>query len=324
MVKINVRDGVDLKVFGAEKIIKNHILEKKLCTYFVGFDVDDNGESQYRLSALIRLLINVIPEFAYGLHEGADTNIVDLAEILRNSAKSIYNIETFKKVRDIYVSGGSIGDEEIEDKYLKRGEFGELILHLLLRDFHDTIPLVSKIYFKDSFGSTVHGFDAVHIHEESKTLWLGESKLYTNGKSGVKELIKDIKEHFCSNYLESEFTIISRKIKGLDIAKKTDYWANLLNNSTSIKEQLDNITIPLLCTYESSVFSKHSDESTEGFINDYIREMRDLEKYFENNNDHPLKNRLNIVLLLFPVKSKRELVKRLHLNLNSMQNIGEL
>mgnify|MGYP003555619695 CR=1 FL=1 len=52
--------------------------------------------------------------------------------------------------------------------------------------------------------------------------------------------------------------------------------------------------------------------------------MRDLEKYFENNNDHPLKNRLNIVLLLFPVKSKRELVKRLHLNLNSMQNIGEL
>jgi hypothetical protein len=36
-----------------------------------------------------------------------------------------------------------------QDKDLARGEFGELILHLLLRDFHDTVPLLSKIYFKD-------------------------------------------------------------------------------------------------------------------------------------------------------------------------------
>ena len=35
------------------------------------------------------------------------------------------------------------------EKYKKRGEFGELILHLILRDFFETVPLLSKIYFKD-------------------------------------------------------------------------------------------------------------------------------------------------------------------------------
>lgn len=34
--------------------------------------------------------------------------------------------------------------------FKNRGEFGEIILHFLLRDFKNTIPLVSKVYFKDS------------------------------------------------------------------------------------------------------------------------------------------------------------------------------
>ena len=77
---------------------------------------------------------------------------------------------------------------------------------MLLRDFYDSLPLLSKIYFKDSDGHTVHGFDAVHIapdiNDKSKfSLWLGESKLYTNGKAGVKALTKDIEEHFNIKYL---------------------------------------------------------------------------------------------------------------------------
>lgn len=42
-------------------------------------------------------------------------------------------------------------------------EFIELLLHLLLREYKHTIPLISKVYFKDSAGVPAHGFDAVHI-----------------------------------------------------------------------------------------------------------------------------------------------------------------
>lgn len=309
--------------FGAHKIIKQHICQNNLCTYFVGFDLDDSGKSYYRINDLVKLLIKVIPEFAFGHHLGNTTSNTEIVNTLSAAAKAVYSIDEFQKVRDIYLGGNSI-DDAVADRYLRRGEFGELILHLLLRDYKDTIPLISKIYFRDSLGTTVHGFDAVHIHESSKTLWLGESKLYTDGKQGVSALIKDIKEHFLCDYLNSEFGIVSRKIKAIDNIPEKDYWVDLMCESTTLREQLENINIPLLCTYESSLFTKHSDERVSAFISEYESEMRRLKQYFDDNNDHPLKSNLNIILLLFPVQCKKDLVAKLHKNLSAIQSIGEL
>lgn len=309
--------------FGANKIIKQHICEADLCTYLVGYDLDDNGNSYYRINSLVKLLTNVIPEFAFGHHLGTSTPNTELVNVLCDAAKAIYSVDVFQKVRDIYLQGKSI-DDSVADRYLRRGEFGELILHLLLREYHDTIPLISKIYFKDSLSPAVHGFDAVHIQESTKTLWLGESKLYTDGKQGVLALIEDIKNHFLADYLNSEFSIISRKIELLDNIPQKDYWIDLLEESNTLKDQLSNINIPLLCTYESPLFSKYNDENLPEFISEYEKEMKELKKYFDDNNNQPIKSNLNIILLLFPVQCKKELVTRLHRNLSYMQSLGEL
>lgn len=237
--------------------------------------------------------------------------------------QKIYNVDAFQKVRDIYTSGSSI-DDKVADRYLRRGEFGELILHLLLRDYNNTIPLISKIYFRDSFGTAVHGFDAVHIQKSTKTLWLGESKLYTDGKQGILALIEDIKSHFLSDYLNCEFAIVSRKVKLLDNIPEKEYWIDLLHETTRLSEQLDNINIPLLCIYESTLFTKYNDDKLDEFIKEYEREMLSLKKYFEDNNNLPLKNKLNIILLLFPVQNKKVLVQKLHKNLSLMQSLGDL
>ena len=313
----------DMEYFGANKIIKQHICQNNLCTYFVGFDLDDSGNSRYRINDLIKLLIRVIPEFAFGHHMGQVTSNTEIVNTLCDAAKAVYSIDEFQKARDIYLSGNSI-DDSVADKYLKRGEFGELILHLLLRDYKDTIPLISKIYFRDSLGTAVHGFDAVHIQESTKTLWLGESKLYTDGKQGVSALINDIKAHFLFDYLNSEFAIVSRKIKTLSNIPEKDYWIDLLRESTTMREQLETINIPLLCTYESPLFTKYSDDRMAAFISEYESEMLNLKQYFDTNNDHPLKSNLNIILLLFPVQCKKELVTRLHKNLSYIQSMGEL
>jgi hypothetical protein len=116
-----------------------------------------------------------------GFHEGEQTDNTQTLTKIVDAARSIYKIDEYQKVKDIYLNSGELTDD-VANKYLKRGEFGELILHLILRDFHNTIPLLSKIYFKDSIGHTVHGFDAVHIDPVNKTLWLGESKLYIDPK----------------------------------------------------------------------------------------------------------------------------------------------
>lgn len=309
--------------FGSEKVIVQHISNADLKTYFVGFDINDSDEKIYRWKKFTNLLQKVIPEFAFGHHEGTTVDLTKINDILCDAAKSIYKIKEFKETRDLYLDGKYISDDDEEKKYLKRGEFGELILHLLLRDFHNTIPLLSKIYFKDAYGSTVHGFDAVHIQPESKTLWLGESKLYIDGKKGIRALISDIKNHFKEDYLESEFNIISKKIKPYINIPEKEYWLNLMDKNTKLSDILKSITIPLVCTYTSNNFTKYDDEALKGFIEEYEREVKDLKKYFDDNNDHPLKTKLNIILLLFPVKCKNELVKRMHKKLYNLQMIED-
>lgn len=308
--------------FNSEKIIIQQINNVDFSTFLVGFDLNDLGEKEYRIKPLVTKLTHVIQEFAFGFHEDTQTDNTETLSKLTDAAKSIYKIDSFQKVKDIYDNNGTI-DDDLEDKYLRRGEFGELILHLLLRDFYKTIPLLSKIYFKDSLGHAVHGFDSVHIQEETQTLWLGESKIYTDGKRGVKELVNDIKEHFKSDYLNSEFILISKKLKHLDNIPQKDYWLDLLTDSRTLKERLTTINIPLLCTYQCDLFSIHDDETKQEFIDAYVNEMNEIKNYFDGKNDHPLKANLNIILILFPVQNKTELVKAMHNKISLLQTLGE-
>ena len=312
-----------MSVFYSEKVIKQRISECNWSTYLVGFDLKDDGTKEYRLNSLIKILTDVIPEFAFGFHDGTETKNTELVSKVSEAAKAIYKIDEFQKVKDIYLNGEYIEDDDLANKYLRRGEFGELILHLILRDFYSTIPLLSKIFFKDSYGHTVHGFDAVHIEPTSRTLWLGESKLYEDGKKGVKALIQDIKEHILRDYLNDEFALVSKKIKLFDNIPEKEYWLDILGDSNTLSEQLNSITIPLLCTYSSNNFIKHNDETTQEFIADYEREVKELKRYFDDNNDHPLKTHINIILILFPVKCKNELIKKLHYKLSLLQKLGE-
>ena len=307
--------------FGAEKIITQHIADTDFCSYFVGFDINDQNIREYRWKPFIKLLTNVIPEFAFGPYEKLPENAIPIK--LAEAAKSIYKIDAFDKVKNLCLNNKNINDDSADKKYLSRGEFGELILHLLLRDFHKTVPLLSKIYFKDSNNVTVHGFDAVHIIPNTKTLWLGESKLYQDGKNGVRALIEDIKNHIKNDYLKSEFILISKKIKLFENIPKKNYWINLMESYTKLENILQSITIPLLCTYTSYNFTKYNDETASNFIEDYEKEVRSLYDYFKNSNDHPLKTKLNIILLLFPVQSKDELIKRMHEKLSILQSIDE-
>jgi hypothetical protein len=314
-------EGMVEPPFGSSKVIIQRISQADLKTYLVGFDIDDLNQRYYRLENLVELLQKVIPEFAFGHHEGTVIDITKITDVLREAANAIYKIEEFEGARKIYESGGSISDDDAEKRYLKRGEFGELLLHLLLRDFHSTVPLLSKIYFKDSYSSTVHGFDAVHIQPETKTLWLGEAKLYVDPKKGIADLIHDIKAHFKRNYLHDEFAIISKKLKTFKDVPEKEHWLDILSRQARLSDILASVTIPLLCTYSSDNFSKYDDENLESFVVDYKNEVLGLKRYFDESNDHPLKTNLNIILLLFPVRSKNELVKRMHEKLHQLQRI---
>jgi len=110
-------------------------------------------------------------------------------------------------------------------------------------------------------------------------------------------------------------------LKPYDNIVEKDYWLKLMDQNTTLLNLLKSVSIPLLCTYSSDLFKEFDDETRSEFIEAYEKEVRELKKYFDAINDHPLKTSLNIILLLFPVRCKNELVKRMHEKLHQLQVI---
>jgi hypothetical protein len=217
--------------FNSDLVITEHMGLEDLKAYHVGFD-----RKVFRLEPLVDVIRRVIPEFALGYHQGLNIPIAQIIDRLREAAETVYQT----------------------DKYQKRGEFGELILHLLLRDFHNTIPLISKIYFKDSPDVPAHGFDGVQItiNDKEKKLWLGESKLYKDGMQGIRELAEDVKKHVNAEYLSKEFSLIVKKLP--ENIPEIEHWRTLMNKHQKLDVVFSSIVIPMICTYSSDIFRRRS------------------------------------------------------------------
>jgi len=274
--------------FKSEKVIDEVISDATLKAYHVGFELN-----KFRLKPLVDILCRVIPEFSFGYHEGLSVPHIEMYEKFQEAAEIIYQTDKFKK----------------------RGEFGELILHLLLRDFHNTIPLVSKIFFKDSIDMAVHGFDAVQISDDgtTKKLWLGESKLYKLGKDGIDELVNDLIKHVNADFLRREFQLIYKKLPNQ--IKDVEYWRDLIDKHTKLEQIFNTIVIPMVCTYSSDLFKNHTD-ATKAFFTDFEKECKDLHAHFISKK---IVTNVEVILLLLPVPCKDELNTALHNRLKAFQ-----
>jgi len=276
--------------FSSDLVITEQISDPFLKAYHVGFD-----QQKFRLTPLVDVIRNVIPEFSLGYHCGTMIGLTSMVEKLKEAAEIVY----------------------MTDKYQKRGEFGELILHLLLRDFRNTIPLISKMYFKDNHDVPAHGFDGVQISIEGsiKKLWLGESKLYKSGEAGISDLLNDIKKHVNEDYIRREFSLISKKLP--ESIPEIEYWRNLMDKHQRLDVIFDGIVIPMLCTYNSSIFTRHTDNTRQYFI-DFENECKELFEKFDNKRPA---SQVEIILLLLPVPSKDELNNQIHKRLKAIQEI---
>jgi len=276
--------------FKSELVITEQINESGLKAYHIGFD-----QKQFRLQPLVDVIRSVIPEFSLGYHCGMHIPLTEIVSRLKEAAETVY----------------------MTDKYKTRGEFGELILHLLLRDFQETIPLISKIYFKDARNVPVHGFDGVQItiNGDEKKLWLGESKLYTCGEEGIRDLAKDIVAHVNADYIRSEFSLISKKLP--TNIPEIEYWRTLMDEHQKLDVIFSSIVIPMVCTYSSKLFLNHTD-NTFDYFNDFTSECNTLNQLFLR-----LKGNVSteIILMLLPVPDKNILNTELDKRLKFMQQI---
>lgn len=205
------------------------------------------------------------------------------------------------------------------DKYKRRGEFGELILHAAVIDFFNAEPAVSKIFYKDSANDTVKGFDSVHVVQapDSIEIWLGEAKFYQDIGGAITAAATSIKEHLERNFLRSEFIAITNK---LDASwPHADAFRDSLDEATSLDQIAARLVFPVLLTYDSNAVNDSS-SLTPKYVADLVAEAEAAWDKFSTNLTG-LTLPITLQLILVPVKSKKELVQMMHERLRAWQQV---
>ncbi len=139
---------------------------------------------KWRNDQLADHIMEWLPEFALDYSELSEISHANALKMTKKAAKIVYQTE----------------------KYGMRGEFGEVLLHIAIRQVYETLPAVSKIYYKSAVNETVKGFDAVHVVKrgDDLELWIGETKFYEKLSKAIYDVSKEIIDHLETDYLRSE------------------------------------------------------------------------------------------------------------------------
>lgn len=276
--------------FNSKLLFHEHINEECLLGLSVGYEM-----KRYREKELARLITDGLLDFVLTNEEKGQLNSANALEKIIDAARIIYSTE----------------------KYQKRGEFGEILLHIILRDYYNTLPAISKMYFKTSMNDTVKGFDAVHIVEDLEgnlEIWLGEVKFYNEINRAISDVVKELHIHSEADYLRKEFLLISNKLE--KSWKHCDTLKDLIDNKTSLDKIFKKLKIPVLLTYDSSTIHDF-DAVTEEYEEAITKELFHYASSFKKKD---LPQAISIVLIMIPLKEKANLVEILNKRLKGLQD----
>lgn len=301
--------------------------EEDINTIFMNTDYQEDGSLQYAYDNFADVFSENVLEYAFAY---AQIPPAQITRKLREAAQSMIKLHDVQKLRN-YLSA-DVPEEDWDVNFLrwyeKKGIFGEVILHLFLKEFKNTIPLISKLYFKDSFAQEAKGFDSVHVSVDGETLWLGETKFYKawkkNGvvKGGIDELVEDLKKHFTKDYLCEQYVIIKRGLETEYEHPQRAAWIEKLNKPILLKDVFQYIRIPLLCVYEDGIAQDYlqpiSEAAKDAGIITHTTTVRD---YYNSINTFPHREQVETLLILMPIEAKRKIVKCMLEKIWHLQNI---
>lgn len=265
-----------------------------LCGLCAGYE-----RGEWRDQQLAEHLVEWLPEFSLTATELKSLTSGNMIALVRRAAQVVYQSAKFKN----------------------RGEFGELLLHAAVRQVHNSIPAISKIYYKSAINDTVKGFDAVHVVDAAGELelWLGEAKFYNNIAQAIADVTKELHEHLDTDYLRNEFLLISGKID--DASPHAPTLKKLIEPNTSLDEVFRRACIPVLLTYDSDCVGGHTQCDTP-YGTAFEAEMRKhYTTFVDKLAGKAISNEVRVHLFLVPLKSKEELVAKLDAKLKAWQKI---
>ena len=257
---------------------------------------------KWRHDQLADHVMEWLPEFALNHSELKEIGHHNAVRMTKKAAKIVYQSE----------------------KYGLRGEFGEILLHIAIRQIYQTIPAVSKIYYKSSVNKTVEGFDAIHIvkKDDGLELWIGETKFYNNVDRAIKDVCTEIVDHLDTDYLKTEFLLIKNKID--PSWPEANSLKALLEVNVSLDDVFKRACIPVLLTYDSEVVlrttetnQQYLDNIRDEICNAYKKMRTKLTKEYETRFKSTLPITVHVILI--PLKEKKILIEALDIRLKALQ-----
>lgn len=235
----------------------------------------DYTSSQYRQDELVGVIRDTITHFALTPEEFQELSKKgDIGEMQRIAWGRISKAKKFKK-----------------------GDYGELLLFIILSIIHEVPKFVTKVRLRSSIQEQIKGFDCAHftIEEEEPILWLGEAKFHKTFSGALTEAFKSIKAHFEQNYLADEISILYSNVevnKNLDLRtlKKVLRGKNL----DDVK-----FRVPILLTYDSAVIQGNSIINAK-FKTELEKELTKLNSSIEGKKII-LGNNIELLFILFPL-----------------------
>lgn len=221
----------------------------------------DFESGRYRQKELVGLIRDIVPFFALTEEEIATID------------KSEWNRSSFTRISDANKNS--------------KGDYGELLLFLILSVFYDTPKFVTKARLRSTTREQIKGFDCAHFSIENNevTLWLGEAKFHKDINGAISSAISSLNDHVNdTTKIKSELRLLGGEIEINKSLDKDSY--DILKKYVDGGMSLDKvqICIPVLCTYDSNCISSfcgkdNSDIESGIFINEMKSE---LEKNFKN------------------------------------------
>lgn len=135
-------------------------------------------------------------------------------------------------------------------------ELAEAVLYGVMRTYYDALPVVPKIFYKQSTQDNAKGADSVHItlKDNDFQIWFGESKFYSSIEDArLATIVSSVAESLRTDKLRKENSIIcnvsdlSSCIADNKILSKVK---SALSEKVSIDELKPRLCVPILLLHE--------------------------------------------------------------------------
>jgi len=218
----SLKDRITNQIFKFEASIENAGADDAAFTL-------DFSRGAYRQDDLVGVIRDAAPYFSLTQKELSELDMSDI------------NRRAFTRISDANRS--------------KKGDYGELLLYIVLSIFYNAPKFVTKARLRSSTGEQIKGFDCAHftIQDRVVTLWLGEAKFHKSFSDALTSALESLNDHLESeDRIRSELKILGGEIEINKQLESENY--RLVKSYVEGGRSIDNIPIcvPVLLTYDST------------------------------------------------------------------------